>query len=136
MVLDATANCHTEVTRERLFGWHAALFATGYSGLVPIRVGAWRNDATAAMQVVSGPLGGQGCQRVHFEAPPADRLEREVRSFLAWANQATSEPPLIKAGLAHLWLLTLHPFDDGNGRGERQAACPVKRHSGWPVGRG
>ena len=116
MVLDATANCHAPVTRDRLFGWHAALFPTGYSGLAPIRVGTWRNDATGPMQVVSGPLGGRGRQRVHFEAPPADRLEREVKSFLAWASQATSEPPLIKAGLAHLWLVTLHPFDDGNGR--------------------
>ena len=116
MVLDATANCGAAITRDRLFGWHAALFPTGYSGLAPIRVGVWRNDATGAMQVVSGPLGGQGRQRVHFEAPPADRLEREVKSFLAWANHASSEPPLIKAALAHLWLVTLHPFDDGNGR--------------------
>jgi Fic family protein len=113
MVLDATANCHTPVSRERLFGWHAALFPTGYSGLSKIKVGAWRDDAGGPMQVVSGPLGRQ---RVHFEAPPADRLETETRRFLDWVNAASGEPPLIKAGLAHLWFVTLHPFDDGNGR--------------------
>jgi Fic family protein len=113
MVLDATANCNAPVTRDRLFGWHAALFPTGYSGLVRINVGGWRNDATGPMQVVSGPLGRQ---RVHFEAPPADRLESETARFLAWANSASTELPLIKAGLAHLWFVTLHPFDDGNGR--------------------
>jgi Fic family protein len=113
MVLDATANCHAPITRERLFGWHAALFPTGYSGLGRIRVGRWRDDATGPMQVVSGPLQRQ---RVHFEAPPAARLAAETRRFLAWANRASGEPPLVKAGLAHLWLVTVHPFDDGNGR--------------------
>lgn len=113
MVLDATANCNAAVTRDRLFGWHAALFPTGYSGLVRINVGGWRDDATGPMQVVSGPLGRQ---RVHFEAPPADRLQSETDRFINWANGESTEPPLIKAGLAHLWLVTLHPFDDGNGR--------------------
>jgi Fic family protein len=113
MVLDATANSKAPVTRDRLFGWHAALFPTGYSGLVRINVGGWRDDATGPMQVVSGPLGRQ---RVHFEAPPADRLQSETDRFINWANSASNEPPLIKAGLAHLWLVTLHPFDDGNGR--------------------
>ena len=113
MVLDAAANCNAPVTRDRLFGWHAALFPTGYSGLVQINVGGWRDDATGPMQVVSGPLGRQ---RVHFEAPPADRLDSETDRFLDWANSASNEPPLIKAGLAHLWFVTLHPFDDGNGR--------------------
>jgi Fic family protein len=113
MVLDATANCNAAVTRDRLFGWHAALFPTGYSGLVRINVGGWRDDATGPMQVVSGPLGRQ---RVHFEAPPADRLQSETDRFISWANSASNEPPLIKAGLAHLWFVTLHPFDDGNGR--------------------
>jgi Fic family protein len=116
MVLDATANCHAPVTRDRLFGWHAALFPTGYSGLVRINVAGWRMDATGPMQVVSGPIGNSGRQRVHFEAPPADQLESETDRFLAWANSASNEPPLIKAGLAHLWFVTLHPFDDGNGR--------------------
>jgi Fic family protein len=113
MVLDATTNCNALLTRDRLFGWHAALLPTGYSGLVRINVGDWRNDATGPMQVVSGPLGRQ---RVHFEAPPAAQLESEIARFLAWATSASNEPPLIKAGLAHLWFVTLHPFDDGNGR--------------------
>ncbi|MBI1396845.1 MAG: DUF4172 domain-containing protein [Betaproteobacteria bacterium] len=113
MVLDATANCAAPVTRERLFGWHAALFPTGYSGLSRIKVGAWRDDASGPIQVISGPIGRQ---RVHFEAPPADRLETETNRFLEWVNAGTHEPPLIKAGLAHLWFVTLHPFDDGNGR--------------------
>lgn len=113
MVLDATANCHAPVSRERLFGWHAALFPTGYSGLSKIEVGGWRDDASGPMQVVSGSIGRQ---RVHFEAPPADRLKLEARRFLDWVNGALNEPPLIKAGLGHLWFVTLHPFDDGNGR--------------------
>lgn len=113
MVLDATTNHFAAVTRERLFGWHAALFPTGYSGLSPIRVGAWRDDAGGPMQVVSGPVGRQ---RVHFEAPPADRLEAETERFLAWLNRDAGEPALIKAGLGHLWFVTLHSFEDGNGR--------------------
>ncbi len=113
MVLDATANCNTPVSRERLFGWHAALFPNGYSGLTKIQVGGWRDDAAGPMQVVSGPVGRQ---RVHFEAPPAERLEAEMSRFLDWINAEPGEPPVIKAGLAHLWLVTLHPFDDGNGR--------------------
>jgi len=113
MVLDATANSPTPVTQARLFGWHAALFPTGYSGLAKIQVAGWRDDASGPMQVVSGPLGRQ---KVHFEAPPADRLAVEVEHFLAWLNADSAEPPLIKAGLGHVWLVTLHPFDDGNGR--------------------
>ena len=113
MVLDATLNCHAVVTRERLFGWHAALFPTGYSGLVRLNVARWRDDATGPMQVVSGPIGRQ---RVHFEAPPAGRLDEETQCFLDWINSVSPEPALIKAGLGHLWFVTLHPFDDGNGR--------------------
>ena len=113
MVLDATVNCHAPVSPERLFGWHSALFPTGYSGLSKIRVGAWRDDVSGPRQVVSGPIGRQ---RVHFEAPPANRLEVETRRFLDWLNAASNEPPLLKAGLGHLWFVTLHPFDDGNGR--------------------
>lgn len=113
MVLDATANCHAPITRERLFGWHAALFPTGYSGLARIRVGGWRDDASGPMQVVSGPIGRQ---RVHFEAPPASALDAEVGRFLGWLDAASDLPLLLKAGLGHLWFVTLHPFDDGNGR--------------------
>ena len=113
MVLDATTNSRSPVTRERLFGWHAALFPTGYAGLSRINVGAWRDDASGPMQVISGPIGRQ---RVHFEAPPADRLEAETRRFLDWLNGPAQAPPLIKAALGHLWFVTLHPFDDGNGR--------------------
>lgn len=113
MVLDATAHCEAPVSRERLFGWHAALFPTGYSGLTRIKVGEWRDDAGGPMQVVSGPIGRR---RVHFEAPPAERLETEIRRFLDWLNGTSNQPPLIRAGLGHLWFVTLHPFDDGNGR--------------------
>jgi Fic family protein len=113
MVLDATANCRESMSLERLFGWHAALFPTGYSGLAKIRVAIWRDDACGAMQVVSGPFGRQ---RVHYEAPPADCLAVETARFLAWLNADSGESPLIKAGLGHLWFVTLHPFDDGNGR--------------------
>ena len=113
MVLDATANSIAPMSEERLFGWHAALFPTGYSGLSKLTVGAWRDDARGPMQVVSGPVGRQ---RVHFEAPPADHLSGEMSCLLDWINASSGEPPLIKAGLGHLWFVTLHPFDDGNGR--------------------
>ncbi len=113
MVLDATANCAAQVSRERLFGWHAGLFPTGYSGLAKLKVGGWRDDASGPMQVVSGPIGRQ---RVHFEAPPADSLDLETSRFLDWLNGESHQPPLLKAGLGHLWFVTLHPFDDGNGR--------------------
>jgi Fic family protein len=113
MVLDATTRCKDELTTQRLFGWHAALFPTGYSGMGKITIGAWRTDEKGPMQVVSGPIGRQ---RVHYEAPAANRLPDEVGRFMAWANATTTQPPLLKAGLAHLWFVTLHPFDDGNGR--------------------
>lgn len=118
MVLDATGNCLAPITRERLFGWHAALFPTGHSGMSRINVGTWRTDADGPMQVVSGSLGRQ---RVHFQAPEARRVETDMRAFLSWLNApaglgASRVPPLLKAGLAHLWFVTVHPFDDGNGR--------------------
>jgi len=113
MVLDATTRSTEPLTADRLFGWHAALFPTGHSGISRIDVGQWRNDATGPMQVVSGPLHRR---KVHFQAPPANSLADETARFLAWANGESREPALIKAGLAHLWLVTLHPFDDGNGR--------------------
>lgn len=113
MVLDATSRSAGPLTAERLFGWHAALFPTGYSGMSQVAVGRWRDDLDGPMQVVSGPVGRR---KVHFQAPPARALPAETARFLAWANEDTGEPALVKAGLAHLWLVTLHPFDDGNGR--------------------
>jgi len=113
MVLDATSRSAAPLTAERLFGWHAALFPTGFSGISRLRVGQWRDDVDGPMQVVSGPIGRR---RIHFQAPPAARLPDEIAHFLAWANADTREPALLKAGLAHLWFVTLHPFDDGNGR--------------------
>lgn len=113
VVLDATRNFDQTLTQDRLFGWHAALFPTGYSGRVRISVGAWRTDASGPMQVVSGPVGRE---KVHFTAPPANELPAQTAAFLQWFNAAPRGDALIKAGLAHLWLVTLHPFDDGNGR--------------------
>ncbi|SAL07161.1 filamentation induced by cAMP protein, Fic [Caballeronia calidae] len=113
MVLDATLQCTTPLTEERMFGWHAALSPTGFSGMSRISVAAWRDDTHGPMQGVSGPIGKQ---KVHFEAPPAKRLDEEMRRFLEWINADSGEPLLLKSGLAHLWLVTLHPFADGNGR--------------------
>lgn len=113
MVLDATQNHQNHLTQERLFAWHAALFPTGYSGLSKILVGTWRDDAKGSMQVVSGPINRQ---KIHFEAPPASSLQIEMLDFLLWFNVDQQHDPIIKAGLAHLWFVTLHPFDDGNGR--------------------
>ena len=118
MMLDATQRYDEPLTRERLFSWHAALFPTGRSGMHPITVGAWRDDRTSAMQVVSGPVGRE---RVHFEAPAAERLDAEMRQFLDWFNRDPLEP-VLKAAQAHLWFVTLHPFDDGNGRIARAIA--------------
>ena len=112
-MLYATQNHAQALTTERLFGGHAALFPTGYSGRVRIQVGAWRTDAAGPMQVVSGPIGRE---KVHFEAPPARVLLQETDAFLQWFNAGAQSDALIHAGLAHLWLVTLHPFDDGNGR--------------------
>jgi Fic family protein len=114
MMLDATQKFREPLTAERLFSWHAALFPTGRTGMHKITVGGWRTDAGGPMQVVSGPVGRT---RVHYEAPSAERLEAEMRSFLDWfENTTVSCDPIIKAALAHLWFVTSHPFDDGNGR--------------------
>ena len=113
MILDATQSYAEPLSKERLFGWHAALFPLPYSGLTQIRVGAWRDDNKGPMQVVSGPIGRQ---RVHFEAPAADRLAEEIENFLNWFNGPPSGDPILMAGISHLWFVTLHPFDDGNGR--------------------
>ncbi|MBI3902028.1 MAG: Fic family protein [Nitrosomonadales bacterium] len=113
MVLDATGHFNQPLTAKRLFGWHAALFPTGYSGMAAIKTGRWRNDASGPMQVVSGPVGRQ---KVHYEAPPARLLKAEMSDFLLWFNTYQEPDPMVKAGLAHLWFVTIHPFDDGNGR--------------------
>lgn len=120
MILDATEYYADELTAERLFGWHAALFPTGRSGMTKIVVGAWRTTETGPMQVVSGPIGRE---RVHYEAPSAERLEKEMQTFLQWFNgSAGSVDPVLKAALAHLWFVTIHPFEDGNGRIARAIA--------------
>jgi len=122
MMLDATRNYEQPLTEERLFGWHSSLFPTGRRGMRKLHVGAWRDDSSGAMQVVSGP-GGR--ERVHFEGPPAKRLDREMTTFLRWFNEGTGvavADDVLKAGLAHLWFVTIHPFDDGNGRIARAIA--------------
>jgi Fic family protein len=119
MMLDATRHYDQPLTAERLFAWHASLFPTGHSGMTKIRAGAWRDDSTGPMQVVSGPLGKE---HVHFEAPKADRLDAEMRGFLDWFETESGIDPVLKAGIAHLWFITIHPFDDGNGRIARAIA--------------
>jgi Fic family protein len=113
MVLDAIQQHSTKLTTKRLYGWHAAMFPTGYSGLSKIRVGQWRNDAQGPMQVVSGAMTRQ---KIHYEAPPAPQVNTEMTRFIRWFNADHQDDPVIKAGLAHLWFVTVHPFDDGNGR--------------------
>ena len=119
MMLDATQRYEQPLTAERLFGWQAALFPAGRSGMRRITVGDWRQDTTGPMQVVSGPVGRE---RVHFEAPPAAAIDREMRSFLEWFNVAATVDPVLKAAVAHLWFVTIHPFEDGNGRIARAIA--------------
>jgi Fic family protein len=120
MMLDATQNYSNPLSDERLFGWHAALFPTGRSGMRRIIVGRWRNDAGGPMQVVSGP-GGK--EKVHYEAPSAPLLKKEMSAFLSWANDASDKTDsVLRAALAHLWFVTIHPFDDGNGRIARAIA--------------
>jgi len=119
MMLDATQNYAAPLTNERLFGWHAALFPTGWSGISKIVAGAWRDDRGGPMQVVSGPMGHV---RVHYEAPAAVRLEAEMSAFLDWFNAERPFDPVLKAALAHVWFVTIHPFDDGNGRIARAIA--------------
>jgi Fic family protein len=120
MMLDATQNYATPLNDERLFAWHAALFPTGRSGMRRIIAGAWRKDANGPMQVVSGPVGKE---RVHYEAPAASLLDREMSAFLVWANDSADKTDMVlRAALAHLWFVTVHPFDDGNGRIARAIA--------------
>lgn len=119
MMLDATRSFSMPLSSERLFAWHAALFPTGRSGMQRITVGAWRSADAGAMQVVSGPMGRE---TVHFEAPDAARVESEMAAFFDWFNAPSPLDPVLKAGIAHFWFVTIHPFEDGNGRIARAIA--------------
>jgi len=119
IMLDATQHYDKPLTEDRLLGWHAALFPTGRSGMKKIRVGAWRTGDADPMEVVSGPYGRE---KVHFVAPKGERLGDEMSLFLGWFNKAEGIDPVIKAGVAHLWFVTIHPFEDGNGRIARAIA--------------
>lgn len=113
MMLDATQNYNKPLTKPRLFSWHASLFPGGFSGIHKIITGAWRDDRHGPMQVVSGPVGHE---KVHFEAPEAARVEKEMRVFLHWFNGKIEMDLVLKSAIAHLWFVTIHPFEDGNGR--------------------
>jgi Fic family protein len=113
MMLDATQRYHLTLTKERLFGWHAALFPSGWSNLYKITVADWRKDTAGPMQVVSGPMGKE---TVHFQAPSSDRIELEIKRFLDWFENEEETDLVLKAAITHLWFVTIHPFDDGNGR--------------------
>jgi Fic family protein len=119
LMLDATQNHNQAVTAQRLFDWQAALFPTGRTGMLKITVGGWRTEQAGPMQVVSGPVGRE---HVHFEAPAAKRLETEMKAFLDWFNADNGQDSVLKAALAHLWFVTIHPFEDGNGRIARAIA--------------
>ena len=120
MMLDATQNYTEPLSEERLFAWHSALFPTGRSGMRKIIVGGWRDDGHGPMQVVSGPAGKE---KVHYQAPAAPLLEKEMSAFLAWANDKGDRTDMVlRAALTHLWFATVHPFDDGNGRIARAVA--------------
>lgn len=119
MMLDATQRYSDTLTSERLFGWHAALFPTGHSGISPIVTGGWRQDPRGPMQVVSGPIGRE---KVHYQAPAADRVGGEMQAFLDWFETERDMDHVLKAGIAHFWFVTIHPFDDGNGRIARAIA--------------
>ncbi len=135
MRLDAVQHFKDPLTQSRLFDWHAGLFPTGRSGIRKIRVGQWRDDATGPMEVLSGAMGKE---KIHFRAPPASQLEQEMARFLQWFNEEKLSPPLdpiLKAALAHLWFLTIHPFEDGNGRIARTLSDMVLARSEGTVQR-
>lgn len=119
MMMDATQNFDKKLTKTRLFAWHSALFPTGYSGVMKITVGKWRNGKKGPMQVVSGPIGKE---RVHYEAPGAELLETQMKTFIDWFNKEDHADPVLKAAIAHFWFVTIHPFEDGNGRMARAIA--------------
>ncbi len=113
MMLDATQKYHLPLTKERLFGWHSSLFPTGWSNMYKITVANWRKDTTGPMQVLSGAMGKE---KVHFEAPSSDRIDAEMYQFIAWVESESEIDPVLKAAIAHLWFVSIHPFEDGNGR--------------------
>lgn len=113
MMLDSTQNYNKPLTKERLFGWHAALFPSGWSNLYKITVSDWRKDTTGPMQVISGPMGKE---KVHFQAPSSDGIDEEMTKFLTWFENKNEIDLVLKSAIAHLWFVTIHPFDDGNGR--------------------
>lgn len=119
MMMDATQGFSKPLTKERLHDWHAALFPTRRSGMHRITVGDWRTIDAGPMQVVSGPVGQE---KVHFEAPSADRLKKEMERFLKWFEKKSDVDPVLISGIAHLWFVTIHPFEDGNGRIARAIA--------------
>lgn len=130
MMLDATQRYAEPLTKERVIGWHAALFPTGFSGSRKIIVGAWRSPEAGAMQVISGYVGRE---KIHCEAPAAERLDKEMDIFLEWFNSPLDLDPVLKAGIAHLWFVTIHPFEDGNGRIARAIAdCALARADNSP----
>ncbi len=113
MMLDSTQNYKETLTTDRLFGWHSALFPSGRSGMYKIIVGKWRDDSTGPMQVVSGALGKE---KVYYEAPPAEKIRKEMETFLSWFNKEPEQDLILNSAIAHLWFITIHPFEDGNGR--------------------
>jgi len=119
MMLDATQKYEAPLTKDRMFGWHAALLPTGRSGMHKIIVGEWRDDEQGPMQIVSGPMGRE---KVHYTAPEAKQLELEMDRYIHWFNTDNSMEPVIKSAIAHLWFVSIHPFDDGNGRIARAIA--------------
>lgn len=119
MMLDATQHFDKPVTAERLFGWHSALFPTGRSGMTKIRVGKWRDDKKGPMQVVSGP---KGKETIHYQAPEAKIVAAQMQAFLKWFNGKKPIDAVLKAAAAHFWYVTIHPFEDGNGRIARAIA--------------
>ena len=119
LMIDATQNYNEPLDKDRLFGWHAALFPTGRSGINKIVIGNWRDNNKGPMQVVSGALGNE---KVHYEAPHSDRLEYEMKLFLEWYNSDDKIDHILKSAISHLWFVTIHPFDDGNGRIARAIA--------------
>ena len=113
MMLDATQRYDLPITKDRLFGWHSVLFPTGWSNMYKITVADWRKDSTGPMQVVSGAMGKE---KVHFEAPSSERIDSEIKTLIHWIESENEIDPVLKSSIAYLWFITIHPFEDGNGR--------------------